>query len=119
MSAESNQQIPDWFKPHAEAIYLSLYAVALGLNNVIDTHAKASQLLATCAEGLADSLSGPTPDLENMRAELESQHEIFSKHAEAVKNLPIVAVQAIDQIGVILERSGIKVPPELQGGGGQ
>lgn len=115
MSTEANEQIPDWFKPQAQAIYLSLYALAIGLKSAVDAHAAEAQLRATCARGLADSLSGPTPDLESLKAALESQHETLSKCAESVKNLPTVAVQTIDQIGVILERSGIKIPPELQG----
>lgn len=115
MNNPPNNEIPGWFKPQAETIYLSLRMMAVAHKATIDLYVSEAQLQAARWKNLADTMAGPDASLEQLKAEFDRQRDTLSERAESIKNMPMVAVQAIDQIDALLERCGIKIPPEPQG----
>lgn len=115
MRDKPNSQIPEWFLPQVQDIYLSLRMMAVTHKRIIDLHVGEAELQASLWKGLSDALEGPVPSLENLKAAIEEQHEILRNRADAIKKLPIQSTRIIDQIDVSLERAGIKIPPEMMG----
>jgi len=110
MGTEPNDEMPKWFKPHADLIYLTLRRLLSANKSLCDLNALEAKLHESHWRELADGLNNPDASLQQLRAILESQRARLAVLADDAKKLPMAEVKAIDRFDVLVRGVGITIP---------